>query len=338
VAADNIAYGVQLLSGYWNASGHDFRKVAKAYNGGDSYAADAISRVPRWLRAVGTDDLNATPTPAPDPTSDSDPIPGVTVGNLAYNIAELDAQNGALPGDIRLAAREVLEAAEKAGHHISAVSWFNPASTPEHHVAGFPGQGGVAVDFMIYGDVGAQDFVDGYVWANRSRLGVCWVISRRRIRSTSPGHSGNWDPYSGPSPHTDHSHVNFGHLAGQSGYGGVSRVHYQSPNGGNPAPGGGGGNGPTHPSSTVIYLDKLHHGQTDSDSVRWVQYALVKLPGNENVVPINGTYDDATVASVKLFQKAKGDSQVDGILGPNDLAALLHDAGISNVTVQASSK
>jgi len=258
------------------------------------------------------------------------------MGSLAFNISELSNQNGALPKAIQEAAAEVLTAAEKAGHHIPAVSWFNPASTPEHHVPGFRGQGGVAVDMMVYGNVVMQNWLDSYVWVHRRRLGVCWMISRRRIRSTSPGHSGNWTPYSGPSPHTDHTHVNFGHLAGQSGYGSVAKITYV-PLGPKPPAPPPPHPGPHHPSTRVVYLDKLHPGQTDSDSVRWLQYALVKLPGNENVVPISGTYDDKTVASVKLFQKAKGDDVIDGIVGPHDMAALLHDAGISNVKIEAHS-
>jgi hypothetical protein len=151
------------------------------------------------------------------------------MGTLAFNIGQLDDQNGALPKAIQLAAAEILTAAEKAGEHVIAVSWFNPASTPEHHVPGFKGQGGVAVDFMVYGDKSVQDWIDAYVWANRVRLGVCWLISRRRIRSTSPGHDGLWHPYGGSDPHTTHSHVNFGHLAGTNGEHSVSMINYVPP-------------------------------------------------------------------------------------------------------------
>jgi hypothetical protein len=150
------------------------------------------------------------------------------MSDLAHNIAQLNHPAG-LPRAIQSAAAEVLIAAENADHHVAAVSWFNPASTPEHHVPGFPNQGGVAVDFMVYGNKAVQDFIDGYLWKHRARLGVCWIISRKRIRSTSPGHPGTWTAYNEPDPHTSHTHTNFGHLAGTNGYIKLTKISYHPP-------------------------------------------------------------------------------------------------------------
>jgi hypothetical protein len=79
------------------------------------------------------------------------------------------------------------------------------------------------------------------------------------------------------------------------------------------------------PSSKVVYVDKLNPEQSDSDSVWWVQKALG--------VPLTGTYDAATVAAVKAFQKALGDD-VDGDLGPLETTALFTAHPELGVTVE----
>lgn len=252
------------------------------------------------------------------------------MGSLDYNIGQLDNQNNALPKDIQKACAEILTAAEKAGFHVAAVSWYNPDSTPEHHVPGFAGQGGVACDFMVYGNRSVQDFIDAYAWKNRDRLGICWQISRQRIRSTSPGKSGQWEHYSGAG-HYDHTHMNFGRLAGTNGYNKVANLAYVPPAGPDPT-----GDYPV-PSTRVVYLDKLRPGVTNSDSVYWVQRHLREI-GITRAIK-TGAYDTDTVAAVKEFQLSLGDAPAncDGVLGPLQTAALFDRHPDLGVTIEQHS-
>lgn len=70
---------------------------------------------------------------------------------------------------------------------------------------------GLALDFMIDNipngtAVGGQ--LANYLWTNRDRLGITYVIWNRRIISVSRQREG-WRRYSGASPHTDHVHGSF---------------------------------------------------------------------------------------------------------------------------------
>lgn len=77
---------------------------------------------------------------------------------------------------------------------------------------------GRALDFMGYdggtvakpGPMRPQVCAEiaAYLWANRSRLGVWYVIWNRRIISTTYPTAG-WKTYTGSNPHTDHVHVSF---------------------------------------------------------------------------------------------------------------------------------
>lgn len=101
---------------------------------------------------------------------------------------------------------EAAEAAEAAGHPITVVWGLNPASTPEHSA-------GTALDLMVYQDRAAGDWIANYLWTNRGRLGLRWIIWRRRIRSTSPGKPTSWramaDRGNPTANHMDHPHINF---------------------------------------------------------------------------------------------------------------------------------
>lgn len=109
---------------------------------------------------------------------------------------------GAVKPGTRQVATEVLRAAEAAGHRLATIWGYNPASKPEHSA-------GLALDFMCTRTAG--DFIADYLWANRGRLGVRWVLWRRRIRSTSPGKPTSWQPMadrgSVTQNHEDHVHV-----------------------------------------------------------------------------------------------------------------------------------
>ena len=119
-------------------------------------------------------------------------------------------------GDVRQHTRDVFEEI--------AAKW------PIYFAWGIGGSGehkeGRALDFMTYADgtvkkpgpirvdVGQQ--IADYLWSNRSRLGVWYVIYRRRIisiRDNGYGKAGTWHPMSDrgdpTANHMDHVHVSF---------------------------------------------------------------------------------------------------------------------------------
>lgn len=112
-----------------------------------------------------------------------------------------------LPGitaDTLKKAAEVVAAVQAAGRSISRIWGYDPDSPPEH-------SSGRALDFMC--DRATGDWIADYLWANRSRLRVKWIIWRQRIRSTSPGKPGTWeamaDRGSATANHMDHVHAFF---------------------------------------------------------------------------------------------------------------------------------
>lgn len=64
---------------------------------------------------------------------------------------------------------------------------------------------GLAIDVMESNIPVANKYANWFL-ANGARLGVTYVIHNRQIFFLSKG---KWEPYSGPSPHTDHVHVSF---------------------------------------------------------------------------------------------------------------------------------
>ncbi len=104
----------------------------------------------------------------------------------------------------RQKAAEILAAATSAGHKVSIVWGFNPASRPEH-------SSGRALDFMV-DDKAAGDWIADYVWRHRTRLGLRHVIWWQRIRSTVTA-PGVWrtmsDRGSVTQNHRDHPHIWF---------------------------------------------------------------------------------------------------------------------------------
>lgn len=61
VPADNIRFGISVLHRTWSSTG-SFYQSAKAYNGGDAYAQDAVERAKTWKQRVGTDDVQHSVT------------------------------------------------------------------------------------------------------------------------------------------------------------------------------------------------------------------------------------------------------------------------------------
>lgn len=143
---------------------------------------------------------------------------------------------GSVTGPTRDKAEEIWEAAHKAGFTMTRLWGMGPGD--EHGV-------GRALDFMITGSAGgkrAGDWIADYLWDDRKRLDVKWIIWDRHIRSTSPGKSGNWEDYNGSNPHTDHVHVFFATGA------------YVPPKG---SGGGGGGEKPPKAETWHVSLDKV---------------------------------------------------------------------------------
>jgi hypothetical protein len=65
VVEDNMLFGVMLLNNTWKASNKSIYAVGKTYNGNRSYGLATVALAKKWKSRVGTDDLNATPTPGP---------------------------------------------------------------------------------------------------------------------------------------------------------------------------------------------------------------------------------------------------------------------------------
>lgn len=111
------------------------------------------------------------------------------------------AQLGNVPAKNKTATQVVLDAAAAHGIHLNQVFGVGGGD----HADGF------ATDFMVYSDKAAGDWIADYLWENRVRLGVRWIIWQQRIRSTSPGKPGTWqameDRGSPTQNHRDHVHV-----------------------------------------------------------------------------------------------------------------------------------
>lgn len=112
---------------------------------------------------------------------------------------------GKVTGPTEKRAKEIFDAAKKAGHQI----WFmwgydGNASNTEHH-------SGRALDFMVRGHAAGQ-WVRDYIWRNRARLRLQHVIWEQHITSTvtSPGVVRKMaDRGSVTENHMDHVHALF---------------------------------------------------------------------------------------------------------------------------------
>lgn len=96
----------------------------------------------------------------------------------------------------------------------------------------------------------------------------------------------------------------------------------------------GGGSSPAPPGATV-YLEKLHYGQHDSDSVRHLQTVLNGHPlaGGEEL-PITGNYLEQTDEEVRLCQAQHGfgnDPPLQSFVGPSQAEHLFAGKGYTIV-------
>lgn len=211
----------------------------------------------------------------------------------------------------RAKAEELWEYCHSKGYDLTRLWGMGPGD--EHGV-------GRALDLMITGkglgkDVG--DLIASYLWKNRQRLGEKWHIWYRRIRSTSPGKSGNWTSYSGPSAHTDHVHVFFG-------------------TGGYVPPAGAGAGGGGTVTKTVDLSKIIAAAQRDSGrkqggttsgasaSVKIVEDALRREGLLSTRYASDGSFGTYTVKAYAAWQRELGYSgrDADGIPGRASLEKL----------------
>jgi hypothetical protein len=219
---------------------------------------------------------------------------------------------------------------ELANSHLNATArkiWAEALAQPEFakvQVIWAWGNGpdhnnGRCCDFMITipgvpraEQVAIGDGIRAYFVKHAKRLHVTGVIWNRHVSGFPSqgthyrGPEGVARPYSGPSTHTDHNHVEVS---------GKAPTSWLTTEPAAPVKTDG------LPDTKVVYVDKLDPGQKDSDSVRWLQHVLG--------IKVTGVYDNATVAAVKAKQRAWGDDVVDGDLGPLGTARMFKDTGVT---------
>jgi len=155
-------------------------------------------------------------------------------------------QMGKITTATRSKAEELVGVAAAKGYKLTRI-WGIGTSGTEHPT-------GRALDLMIDGKGlgrAAGDFLAAYLWANRTRLKVKWIIWYHTIRSTTKGKPSTATHYTGENPHTDHVHVFFADGA------------YVAP------PSSGGGGKVTdwwhvNPDKVTSFLWGLKHGKTQN--------------------------------------------------------------------------
>lgn len=225
----------------------------------------------------------------------------------------------------RSKAEEIWEYANSKGYQLTRF-WGIGTKGTEHPT-------GRALDIMITGKglgktVG--NLIANYLWANRKRLQVKWIIWNGKIRSTSPGKSGRWEDYHGASDHSDHNHVFFG-------------------TGGYVPPAGAGGGGGT--VSKTVDLSKLiaaakadpkrkQGGTTPgaSASVKIVEDALRRRGLLSSKYSSDGSFGSLTVKAYSRWQQQLGyegtkpGDPADGIPGRKSLEQLGKQYGFKVVS------
>lgn len=139
----------------------------------------------------------------PDPGSDT---PHRMVWGIIVSM-DYTSQLGAVDPQIVKVANEVGDACLKAlGRQPKQLWGYGP--NPEHNNRR-------CIDFMVYGDKEMGDWISGYIWKHRSRLGLLHLIWYQRIISVARASEG-WrsmsDRGDATQNHRDHPHVNFQNL------------------------------------------------------------------------------------------------------------------------------
>jgi Putative peptidoglycan binding domain len=213
---------------------------------------------------------------------------------------------GRVDPETRSIARELYDAAVKAGHNIRFM--WGLGSSSEHAT-------GNALDLMVYNEA-AGDFLRNYIWANRSRLRLKHVIWEQHITSTvvQPGVRRKMpDRGSVTQNHEDHVHVLF--------YPGVYRPPVKLS--------GGAGAPVTQPPASkppvvapTVSVRTLQRGSVGED-VRTLQRGLNRVfPGYPGPLLVtDGRFGPETDKDVREFQRRTG-LTVDGKVGPATRAKL----------------
>lgn len=155
---------------------------------------------------------------------------------------------------------------------------------------------GLALDFMVGGDHALGEKIATYLWDNRIRLGVDWIIWNRRIRNPKKN-GGAWRTYTGDNPHTDHPHVKF------------STTAYTAPPAPTPTP-----PKPSPPRYPGVQLRRGSRGA----QVTAVQR---RLKARGWTVAVDGSFGPALERTIEQFQQNKN-LKADGVVGPDTWAAL----------------
>jgi peptidoglycan hydrolase-like protein with peptidoglycan-binding domain len=197
---------------------------------------------------------------------------------------------GAITPATKSIARELFDAATKAGHDV----WFmwGMGGGDEHG-------SGRALDLMVRNEAGG-DFIRDYIWRNRERLRLRHVIWEQHITSTvvSPGVRRKMaDRGSVTQNHYDHVHVWF--------FDGAYRA---------PSTSSGG-------STSSTSSRTLARGSTGT-RVRKLQHGMNTVFPAYSKLAVDGRFGPATEAVVREFQR-RARIEVDGRVGPITTAMLL---------------
>jgi hypothetical protein len=201
---------------------------------------------------------------------------------------------GNVKPETKLIAKELFDAAKKAGHQV----WFmwGMGGGKEHG-------SGLALDLMVRNEA-AGDFLRDYIWANRSRLRLHHVIWEQHITSTvvQPGVRRKMaDRGSTTENHYDHNHVWFfpGEYVPPVKLGGGTHAPIPKP--------------PAKPP--VVIVRTLHRG-CEGDDVKRLQSELRRVfPAYAGQLARDGSFGPKTEAAVREFQHRAG-LAIDGRVGP----------------------
>lgn len=220
--------------------------------------------------------------------------------------ASVSKQIGNVKPETKSIAKEIYEAAKKAGHEIWYI-WGMGTST-EHKT-------GLALDLMVRNEA-AGDWVRNYIWKHRKRLRLRHVIWEQHITSTvvEPGVRRKMADRGNPTAnHYDHNHVWF--FAGK----------YEAP------PKETEPTKPTKPStpSQPAAGDVLKKGDRGQRVFALQDFFRKVFPSYRNhvsvkkgqVITLDGHFGDQTEAWVKEFQE-RTSLKKDGIVGPLTVAKL----------------
>jgi lysozyme family protein len=213
---------------------------------------------------------------------------------------------------------------EHPGRDTRSDGWIGDQT---HHNTGSPESGGSKHNPNRHGAVDARDFdntdldVARFVACAIRHPSTRNVIYNRKIRSK--GYSGGLSvayAYHGPSPHTEHVHVDIEMTVAQENDGrawGYYRGGKTEPVVTVPVVHSGGG---TTPKGGMTRMPVLRRGAIAASATRTLQRALARIglaPG-----AVDGSFGPNTDKAARAFQRMHG-LTVDGVVGPKTWVALV---------------